>query len=325
MEKTVWLLLDNRMGSVGQARGVAQALDKEMFKIEEKSIEYNKWVVLPNFLKGTTLIGVEKESKNSLVAPFPDLVISASRRTAPIARYIKKKSKNKTKIVQLIHPGNSGLADFDLVFIPEHDAGRRKITKNTIFTLGSPHRITDASLLEAQKKWQETFANLPRPLTALIIGGAIKGSGFSIENARELGNAVKSFKEEISGSLLTTNSKRTGKEPEKVIMDIIKDIPSYDYLWGSTGDNPYLGFLACADNIIVTGDSVSMCSEACGTGKPVFIFSGKNWLTPKHYRFIQSLYDGGYAAKLDVENTQFKSKGKLNSAVEVAEKIKTLF
>ncbi|MDR1693913.1 MAG: mitochondrial fission ELM1 family protein [Lactobacillaceae bacterium] len=324
MSKKVWLLLDNRMGSVGQARGVAQAMDKNIFEIEEKSISYNGFARLPNWLKGVSLIGVAENSRKEIKPPFPDVVISASRRTAPIARYIKRKSKGETKIIQLLHPGNSGLGDFDLLFLPEHDKDK-KSTLRTIYTKGSPHRVTEVSLTEAREKWTKVFKDLPRPLTALIIGGSIGGKEFSMENAKKLAQEVKAFKNKIGGSLLTTNSKRTGKEPEKVIMSEIKNIPSYDYLWGNKGDNPYLGFLACADNIIVTGDSVSMCSEACGTGKPVFIFSGENWLTPKHYRFIQSLFDGGYATKLSSENSNFKSSGKLNPANEVAEKIKELF
>lgn len=323
MKKVVWLLLDNRMGSVGQARGVAQALDKKIFEVEEKAIVYNRFACLPNWLKGVSLIGVSAESSKQLKGKT-DLVISASRRTAPIARYIKRKSGGKTKIVQLLHPGNSGLEDFDLLFLPEHDKDKKNTAK-TFYTKGSPHRVTEKTLAEAKEKWEKVFADLPRPLTTLIIGGSIGGKEFSVENAKSLAKDIKEFKDKIGGSLLTTNSKRTGKAAEKVIMSEIKGIPSYDYLWGNKGDNPYLGFLACADNIIVTGDSVSMCSEACGTGKPVFIFSGEKWLTPKHYRFIKSLFDGGYAAKLDVKNKEFKSKGILNSAVDVASKIKELF
>jgi mitochondrial fission protein ELM1 len=36
------------------------------------------------------------------------------------------------------------------------------------------------------------------------------------------------------------------------------------------GVNPYAGYLAHADRIVVTPDSVNMLSEACATGKPIF-------------------------------------------------------
>jgi hypothetical protein len=86
-----------------------------------------------------------------------------------------------------------------------------------------------------------------------------------------------------------------------------------------------MGFLACADSIIVTGDSVSMSCESCGTGKPVFIFAGKGWLSPKHYRFVESLYQGSFATPLDIKNLGFKPAGKLNSANDIAKEIDRLF
>ena len=33
MKKIIWFLMDNRMGSVGQAKGIIQALDKERYEI----------------------------------------------------------------------------------------------------------------------------------------------------------------------------------------------------------------------------------------------------------------------------------------------------
>ncbi|RMD60849.1 MAG: hypothetical protein D6826_11390, partial [Alphaproteobacteria bacterium] len=37
-------------------------------------------------------------------------------------------------------------------------------------------------------------------------------------------------------------------------------------------ENPYLGYLALADVLVVTGESESMLSEAAATGKPVYIY-----------------------------------------------------
>ena len=115
MTKTLWVLLDNRRGSVGQAMGVVNLLSDE-FKVIEKKVDYTKLSALPNWLRGRTLIGLTDESKKLISAPFPDFVLSISRRTAPIARYIKKKSP-QTKLIQLMHPGNAGLSEFDLVIV----------------------------------------------------------------------------------------------------------------------------------------------------------------------------------------------------------------
>ena len=36
--------------------------------------------------------------------------------------------------------------------------------------------------------------------------------------------------------------------------------------------NPYFGFLALADCFIVTAESISMLTESCATGKPVYLY-----------------------------------------------------
>ena len=324
MKKTIWILLDNRIGSRHQAEGIAHYLDKSKFNIIEKQIEYTKWAALPNFIRQKTLLGTTDATKQSITAPYPDIVLSSTRRTAPIARFIKKHNP-KTKLVQLIHIGKTGLKEFDMVFVPEHDMYKTK-SPNIHYTIGAPHFITDEKLEQAKKTWQETFSNLPHPITALIIGGSIKKHQFSLENALNLAESVKKLKQTEGGSLLITTSRRTGLQAEKLIMQNLENIPNFSYLWGATGDNPYLGFLACADNLVVTGDSVSMCCEATATKKPLRIFTGSNWLTKKHLRFVQSLYDKGYATELtnNIEKTITTPPTPLNTAEEIANKISTL-
>lgn len=322
MKKSMWAILDNRRGSVGQAMGVIGELSTD-FEVIEKKIEYTKLSALPNWLRGRSLIGLTTESKKSICAPYPDFILSISRRTAPVARYIKKNSPH-TKLIQLMHPGNSGLDEFDLIIVPEHDKNKKQ-TANVRYIVGCPHRVTEQYLTEARAKWAPEFAHLPKPLTAVIVGGAIKKKPFSAENALALGKAIRELKQKIGGSILITTSRRTGKEAQDIIMQEIKDIPKYTYLWGDTAENPYSGFLACADNIVVTADSVSMSCEATATGKPIYLFTGNNWLTPKHKRFAQSLLDTKCAIMLEDKNAaEFMPQHSLNAAKEVAELIDKL-
>lgn len=324
MVKTIWSLMDDRRGSVNQARGVLSALDAAEFSIVEKKIVYTRFSGLPNWLRGRTLLGVSAASRNEIKPPFPDYVLSISRRTVPIARYIKKHSP-QTKIIQLMHPGNAGLSEFDLAVVPEHDKNK-KTGVNIHYIVGCPHQVTPQYLDEARIKWQPVFAKLPQPLTAVIIGGSIKGKPFPLEDVRDLCREVKALKEKIGGSILITTSRRTGAEAEKIIKEELSDLPQYNYFWGDTRDNPYAGFLACADNIVITADSVSMCCEATGTGKPIYLFVGKSsWPTPKHRRFAQSLTDKKCAVFLgDKQAEGFLPQQGLNAAKEVADLIKKL-
>ena len=42
MKKTIWALMDDRAGSVGQAKGIFPVIEDE-FEIIEKKIVYNRW------------------------------------------------------------------------------------------------------------------------------------------------------------------------------------------------------------------------------------------------------------------------------------------
>lgn len=320
MKKTIWVLLDNRMGSVGQAKGIMQEIDSSRFDVITKELVYTRWAGLPNFIRRQSLLGIS--NPEILKDNQPDLVISTSRRTAPIALYLKKNNPSVV-LVQLMFPGQYGANKFDKIFLPKHD-DNKKIMPNFYFTVGSPHRINQSTLQDAKKEWDDAFAHLPKPWTALIIGGSIKGKPFTLENAQALAQEVKNLKQKIGGSLLITDSRRTGAEAEKAIMNILQDIPNYNFLWGSKDKNPLIGYYACADNIVVTGDSVSMCCEACGTGKPVFVFEGKDWLTPKHLRFTASLFDAGYATQLAPDCEKFSGGKILYPSAEIATQIMNL-
>ncbi len=326
MKKVIWALFDDRRGSVGQAKGILLRLGND-FETVEKNIVYNKLAALPNWLRRSTLLGVNTKKSDPLKGKdFPDVVLSVSRRTLPVALYLKKRSRGKTKIIQLMYPGKFGADQVDLMVLSEHDRGKTD-GNNVFYVTGSPHRIFPETLAEAKSKWEPVFASLPKPWTMVVVGGAVKNKPVDPQNIELLGKRIVQLQEAVSGSILITSSRRTGKEAEDLLMNQIKQaqIPAYTYLWGEEKENPIMGFYACADRIIVTGDSVSMACEACGTGKPVMIFQGKKWLTKKHQKFVQSLFDGKYAIDIDAPGVlEFSPVKRLNPAYEIADKIREI-
>lgn len=320
-DKTIWVLADDRAGNNSQSLGVAEALG---FETEIKSIRYTKWVKLPNCLRGASTIGIDKASAERLEAPFPDFAIAAGRRAAPVLRWLKKQSGGKTKIIQIMFAGNFGIKDFDLIVLPEHD-GCRLIRPNILRVVGAPHRITPERLKNEREKWADTFKDLPAPKIALIVGGATKDKPFTPAMARDLAEKAVAFSKAVGGgSFLVTTSRRTGAEQEKILRETLPN-PKYFYGWGDTqSENPYFGFLACADYILVTGDSVSMCSEACAAEAPVFVYAPQGGVGKKHALLHRQLYDGGYAQPLDGE-MNVKEHKPLNAAQVVADEIKRRF
>ena len=59
----VWLLTDDRAGNVNQLLGIAEALG---YSFECKEIRYDKWVKLPNFIRGKSLLGLNQKTAENV-------------------------------------------------------------------------------------------------------------------------------------------------------------------------------------------------------------------------------------------------------------------
>jgi hypothetical protein len=106
----------------------------------------------------------------------------------------------------------------------------------------------------------------------VLVGGSSPPYRLDAAVARRLAAAADAHARATGGSLLVTTSARTPPDAAAALFAALTT-PSYPHRWeASAPDNPYLAFLALADDIIVTGDSASMLTEACATGKPVALF-----------------------------------------------------
>ncbi len=309
----IWVLLDDRAGNRSQALGVARAL---MLPYTEIDISYNSLIRLPNIFLGETLIGLNSSSRKKLTAPWPKLVISAGRRSAPAALAIKKMANDKPLLVHIMQPGLKHYK-FDLIATPAHD--NPPLGHNIIPIIGAPHGLSEDVIRQAKKSWMPSLDKLPAPRIAVFFGGSTRRRKFTEEMAREFGEHVSKMAIRAGGSLMVSTSRRSGSESECFI-DAIR-CPSHIYRWNDEGENPYLGFLACADGIVVSGDSISMCSEACALPVPVQIFAPSDLITPKHARCHKNLYDAGYALPFSGVLQDHKHPV-LNSSLIIAETIK---
>lgn len=243
---SVWVLLGKHAGDNAQMKDIAKALG---------------W---PYALKQATT----DDGSQALVAPpWPDLVISAGRRTAPLARSICQRSGGSTRSVVVGRP-RAPLGEFDLVLTtPQYSLPLR----DNVVDMPAPfiaERALDDAALEA---WRQRFAELPRPWVALLAGGNSMPYQLDAAVAAELGCQASSAVAAQFGSLLVSTSPRTSADARQALLKAI-DTPVFSYSFGSAEENPYGALLALADAFIVTGESVSMLTEACMTGRPVAVF-----------------------------------------------------
>jgi hypothetical protein len=258
-----WVLADDRPGNVNQALGVAEALG---WAFAVKQVRYRPLAAMPNWALPTHASGLTDAALAELAPPWPGLVIAAGRRTAPVARWIKAQQQDAF-LVQVMWPGSA--ADLDLIAVPEHD--RPPLGPELLRTEGSPHRLTPAVLARASAALAPSLADLRRPLIACLVGGSNKHGPFTADDASRLGRQASALATSRGGSLLITTSRRTGAACEDALAAALT-VPHRLHRWRPDGDNPYLGYLASADALVVTGDSASMCTEAAATGRPVFLF-----------------------------------------------------
>jgi len=262
----VWLLLDDRPGHTTQAVGLAESLG---WPYETKELRFTPVNRLSNRLLGASRLSLDPKRSAALTPPWPDLVIAMGRRTAPIARWVKRQSKGHTKLVQLGRKGANVAADFDLAVtcahfqLPPHP--------KRIDLLLPPTQVTPARLRQAAERWADLFGEAARPRVALLVGGTTAHHRLTAETAARMAGEAQAFAAGLGGSLTCVTSRRSGAAVEAALR---QGAPGAQlHFWRrEQRENPYLGYLALADILVVTGESESMLAEAAGAAKPLYIY-----------------------------------------------------
>lgn len=263
----VWLMMGHRAGDNSQVLALAEALG---WPFDIKYLVYRRTELLSNLLLGPTLAGVVKSGSSELAPPWPDLIITAGRRNEPVCRWIQKQARDKR--VRIVHCGRpwAKIERFDLIVTtPQYRLPERP---NVLHNATPLHRVTQERLRAAADEWAPRLPHLPEPHVAVIIGGDSGPYTFDHAAAERLARQASELANAAGGSLLVTTSARTPADKINTF-ECCLDAPVQLFRWSKTAsENPYFGFLGLADSIIVTGDSISMLTEACATRKPVYMF-----------------------------------------------------
>ena len=216
-----------------------------------------------------------------LEPPWPSLLIAGGRSAVGLALGLRRAAGCFTVFVQdpRVAPRR-----FDLVVAPRHDRVRGA---NVVETRTALHRVTPARLAEAGRRFAPALEALPRPLVAVLVGGASRRHRFEPADGAALGRALAAMAREAGAGLAITASRRTAPASMEALVEALGATPAQ--LWRGEGENPYFGYLALADAIVVTGDSVSMTSEACASGKPVYVAPMRGRGSKRIDRFFQGL------------------------------------
>jgi uncharacterized protein len=307
-----WIIADDKIGMQVQVKGVADAL----------GLDYELKQVAPRGL--TRLLAPWSRPARSerigqpgslLAPPWPVIALATGRLSIPYMCAIRRLAGPDTFTVVLQDPKTSA-ATADLIWVPEHD---RRRGANVISTLTAPHSFSPERLASLRAKTPPDIAGLPSPRITVVLGGGNAIYSYDADSLRRLGSALGSL---AAGgcSFLITPSRRTPPDLLACVETATRAAPRF--LWDGAGANPYPDFLAHADALIVTADSVNMTGEACATGKPVYVFAPKGG-SAKFDRFHAALRAAGATRALPDHLAAFETwtYTPLDSATQIAAEI----
>ncbi|PRQ32444.1 putative mitochondrial fission protein ELM1 [Rosa chinensis] len=252
----------------------------------------------------------------------PILAVACGRDTISIVSSIRRLASENIFVVQIQHP-RLHLNRFDLDFTPKHDyypltpesqkqvpqflrgwiTPREPPDRHVVLTIRALHQIDATALRNAASAWRDEFAALPKPLLVVNIGGPTSNCRYGVDLAKQLTTYLL--------SVLVSNfvTKELGGNPKV-------------YTWDGQEPNPHMGHLAWVDAFVVTADSVSMISEVCSTGKPVYLMGAEHckW---KLCDFHKSLKERGMVRPFTgLENiSESWSYPPLNETAEAASRV----
>jgi uncharacterized protein len=279
---STWVLHDGKPGMASQSLGLAEATG---FPYVEKALAIRlPWAGLPPLLWWSPLRAA-RDATDILRPPWPDLVIACGRNAAMPALAIRRAAAGHTVAAQVQDP-RAGRGAFDFLFVPEHDRLRGP---RVVVTRGALHRVTAARLAAERRRFHALEA-MPRPIVSVLIGGNNRAYRLTLDRLGQIGAEIAALARTTGGSVLLTPSRRTGQAGLALLRERLIGVPAA--IWDGSGANPYYAYLALADALLVTADSVSMISEAAATGKPVHILALDGG-DAKFRRFHKAMQEAG--------------------------------
>jgi mitochondrial fission protein ELM1 len=260
-----WIVSESKAGTIAQCRGVAEKLGVATETRLVRRPDPDKTGLARRLNRRWTHI--RNVHLNGIRPPWPQLSISCGRQAEPAVMAATRRSGRSIFTVHLQVP-TVGFDRFDLCFVGRHDWRPEFDGRDDVLPMvGAPHRV-DAAMVDSHRAAAEQrFGALPGRRAAVLIGGPNPGYGFSAARIDTIIGQLKGLQDAGWAPLVTT-SRRSDPSVLPRLQQALGGGPGF--IWDRIGENPYFQFLAIADAVLVTVDSITMTCEAASTGKPVY-------------------------------------------------------
>ncbi|NNC23702.1 hypothetical protein HKX42_07630 [Salinisphaera sp. USBA-960] len=261
-----WVLQHFKTGHRSQAEGLADALDWPHDAKQIKGATPGLLAALAAARVGLGTFGALRDLKS----PWPEVVIASGWAPTLVARWIQRHSRAATRLILLGRRGGRVGEAEDVAVVCQHF--NLPPHPRQIETVLPPCKAQADRLASARQRWPDLYPDASGPKVAFLVGGDSAIHALDAETAASFGADIQSQVDTAGGGLAVLTSRRTRSAAADALRNSLGREACF-VPWGNytDADNPYLGYLASADIVVVTGESESMLAEAVATEKPVYI------------------------------------------------------
>ena len=316
--RTVLILNDGKAGHLNQSLAIAKAIQRaraaqghkpDDTKIVTIDVKYKNNFARPALAACAGLsswrchgcmrcmkLCLAEETYDALMKQYCDFVISCGSSTAAVNVFMAR--ENNAKNVVVMKPSAPlALGKFSLAVIPEHD--NPPLRKNVVATAVAPNLIDEEVLKNDGEKLKKRINAFKGNAIGLFLGGDNPEFSLTEEIAGRIIDSLLKFCEIHDAELLVTTSRRTPLSVEDILKSRLKNSLRCKLLVIANENNfdeAVAGILSLSKVQVVSGESISMISEAINSGKPVvaFMLDKKKGVVTKHEKALNGLESAGY-------------------------------
>ena len=297
-EADITILSDGRAGHVRQSQAVARLTESALGERNIRAatqvipIVFKSKVIgrlfsvvsalLPPFFYQGRLEHLKyfltEDSFRRVTAMKSNFIISCGSSIAGVNNLLSRDANAKSMVV--LKPGLLRHSRFDLVVLPRHDDPKRKTGKTCFaITHAAPNLVTPEYLERQSEALLNRYSHLKdnhKRKIGLLIGGDAKTVFLPERQIRMLVRQIKGVLEETNMDVLITTSRRTPARIEQLLVKEFRKYSNCPLLILANQENvdeAVGGILGLSDIVIVSGDSLSMVSEAASSGKNTIVFT----------------------------------------------------
>ena len=340
-DRIVVLLSDGKSGHLNQSLALFEALRREREaqgfppeRFRKKTIEvrfrssFSKkcWKVLGFLFRGRPPFGerllqwvLAPECAREVIGSYADIVISCGSSLTEVNLWMKK--ENIAKSMVIMNP-RSFVKQFDAVIVPKHD--RVTPAKNVFETEGAlPSWSAEGMRREGEKLENDLKLSKNGSRLGFLVGGDTDSLKFDAPCFEAWMAAIRRVAGLSGAKVLATTSRRTPVWADKRMKEMFSDAQLCPLLViANEANRPGVvaGILALSDVVLVSGESMSMISEAVSSGKPVIVFSPwkKTAFKGKYERALAALEKKGSIRRATPDDFELILKERMDRGTDAA-------